>query len=88
VESTSLNTYGYDAVGNRTSETKQSSSKTITLTTDASGQTSRSESAVTTGQAATTVATFDNLNQLKTLTKPNGNGTILSSFDYDNNGNL
>ena len=37
VENTNLNKYGYDAVGNRTSEKKKTKSKTITLTTDGSG---------------------------------------------------
>ena len=83
VENTSLNNYGYDAVGNRLNETKQNSSKTITLITDNNGQTTRSEQ-ISTSPLATTTATYDALNQLTQLNEPSG----ISNFGYDLNGNL
>jgi RHS repeat-associated protein len=83
VENTNFNHYAYDAVGNRTSERNKSQSKTITLTTDNNGATTRTEQ-VSTSPETTTTATFDSLNQLTQLNEPNA----VSNFSYDNNGNL
>jgi RHS repeat-associated protein len=83
VENTNFNKYGYDGVGNRTLERNKSQSKTITLTTDGSGATTRTEQ-VSTSPETTTAATFDSLNQLTQLNEPNA----VSNFSYDNNGNL
>jgi RHS repeat-associated protein len=78
-----LQTYTYDAVGNRINETSRTQSKTITLITDANGQTTRTEQVSQTPEAATT-ATFNARNELTQLNEPNG----ISTFAYDNNGNL
>ena len=83
VENTNLNSYGYDAVGNRINETSRAQSKTITLTTDTNGQTTRNEETITSPEQVTT-ATFDALNQLTQLNEPSG----ISNFTYDLNGNL
>lgn len=83
VENTALNTYGYDAVGNRTNESYTAQSKTITLTTDTNGQTTRGEE-TTTAPQQTTTATFDALNQLTQLNEAGQTST----FTYDLNGNL
>ena len=62
VENSDLNSYGYDAVGNRVNETNKTQSKTITLTTDSSGQTTRSEQVSTSPELATTAA-YNDLNE-------------------------
>jgi RHS repeat-associated protein len=84
VENTELNSYQYDAVGNRINEKVKTQTKNVTLTTNANGVTTRSEGTPTFSPELDTTATFDDLNQLKQLNEPNG----ISSFKYDDNGNL
>ena len=81
-ETTAQNTYGYDAVGNRTSERKSVQTKTITIANTTGGIT-RTEQTQTSPQQTTT-ATFNELNELTRLDAPNE----VSNFTYDRNGNL
>lgn len=83
-EATRLKGYGYDKVGNRLTETSQDRTTTITLTTDANGNTTQMR-ADQNGPVATLNYTYNDLNRLTTLTgAPGGNLT----YAYDDNGNL
>ncbi len=82
VENTNLNSYVYDAVGNRTSERTKAQSKTVTISNTVNGVT-RSEQTDTSPEQTTT-ATFNALNELTQLNEPTG----ASDFTYDPNGNL
>jgi RHS repeat-associated protein len=81
-ENSEQNTYGYDAVGNRTGETRRTQIRTVTLRTDANGTTPSEQ--VSGSPVLATTATFNELNELTTLNEPSG----ISNFTYDNNGNL
>jgi RHS repeat-associated protein len=79
-----LKTYGYDTVGNRKTETAQDRTTTITLTTDANGNTTQSR-ANQNGPLTSLTYDYNDLNRLTKLAgKPGGDLT----YAYDNNGNL
>ncbi|MBC8029832.1 MAG: Ig-like domain-containing protein [Pyrinomonadaceae bacterium] len=82
-EGTRLTGFDYDRVGNRTTATARDRTTTITLSTNAEGETTESRQNAD-GQLFTSTAQFDDLNRLTQLTE----GSVETLYGYDRNGNL
>ena len=80
------NEFDYDEVGNRNIAKTRDNTTTITLTTDDNGVTSETRQTVN-GPLVTATSTFNDLNRLTELSS-DASGSVLTTYGYDNNGNL